>query len=292
MVTPAGEERVPTWSVFKFLFLIPHSCDTPRRLPIVSWNIQQCQTWNWVSESRGYSLPGQRRTMVTGLSVSLPSSQSTVFYLSFRMVKHRVHGISGTKVRSGHWSKLLTRFQLRHHVIYPALCLCRLILHFWQWNSTNTTAAADTTTTTTTTTTNADVITCVEGINAPVECYECTTRQPNSQFCADPFNKSHPNVKTAVCKGPCSKLVQRPPNGNRHGQLLCNATLLPAPSRLGVHSCLFICSFVRMLRKCGRISLKFCVYRLWDTETGSPPDTGGSGASRESVVKFRQAVSP
>jgi len=54
---------------------------------------------------------------------------------------------------------------------------------------------------------------CAEGIHAPVDCYECSTHQPDSAFCADPFNRSHPHVKTAVCKGPCSKLVQRPPNG-------------------------------------------------------------------------------
>jgi len=54
----------------------------------------------------------------------------------------------------------------------------------------------------------------VEGIRKPVQCYECSTHQPDSEYCADPFNRSHPNVKTAICNGPCSKLVQRSHNGH------------------------------------------------------------------------------
>lgn len=74
-------------------------------------------------------------------------------------------------------------------------------------------------------TVQANDVNCAEGIHAPVQCYECSTRQPDSQFCADPFNRSHPSVKTAVCNGPCSKLVQRPQNGPSHYVRTCSNNL-------------------------------------------------------------------
>jgi len=37
-----------------------------------------------------------------------------------------------------------------------------------------------------------------------VKCYECSTHD-GDQYCADPLNKTHPDLRTMACNGMCAK---------------------------------------------------------------------------------------
>ena len=46
----------------------------------------------------------------------------------------------------------------------------------------------------------------------PIECYECSA-YANDGYCADPFNKTHPDVIARLCDGKCAKWVKKPKYG-------------------------------------------------------------------------------
>ncbi|KAK2185170.1 hypothetical protein NP493_244g02000 [Ridgeia piscesae] len=68
-----------------------------------------------------------------------------------------------------------------------------------------------------------------------LQCYECSTHD-NEQFCADPFNDTHPDLRKSVCYGACAKWVRKPPNGslNLHMPvtLVCMSESRPGDGRL------------------------------------------------------------
>lgn len=69
---------------------------------------------------------------------------------------------------------------------------------------------------------------CPDAMSSRTECYECSTRgdpAQSTQFCADPFNSSHPDVRTIVCQGPCAKWVQRPASGPEYYVRTCSTKL-------------------------------------------------------------------
>ncbi|CAH1774653.1 unnamed protein product [Owenia fusiformis] len=42
----------------------------------------------------------------------------------------------------------------------------------------------------------------------PIDCYDCSTFNNGEDYCADPFNYSHPNVRTVRCTAACAKWVR------------------------------------------------------------------------------------
>ena len=46
----------------------------------------------------------------------------------------------------------------------------------------------------------------------PIKCYECSTNDPD-HFCSDPFNKTHPDVRTVICKEYCVKWTRNALSG-------------------------------------------------------------------------------
>lgn len=57
-----------------------------------------------------------------------------------------------------------------------------------------------------------------------LQCYKCSTHD-NEQFCADPFNETHPDLRKTICYGACAKWVRTPPNGQEHTIRTCSSKL-------------------------------------------------------------------
>ncbi|KAL5010369.1 hypothetical protein ScPMuIL_012674 [Solemya velum] len=61
-------------------------------------------------------------------------------------------------------------------------------------------------------------------IKVPIECYECLAHSSN-HYCADPFNKSHPDLKLKTCFGYCVKWFRVPKTGAVRYRRTCSTNL-------------------------------------------------------------------